>query len=497
MYQRLTSRRRFLAGAAATFGVAILAACAPAPAPTATPAPKPTEAPKPTTAPAAPTATPAAAAKPTEAPKPTAAAKPTEAPTAAAAKPTTQAAQAPVPKLKGKLVFWGHDIHPIDNLVPGYKQRQPDVQFDSQHIGEWLTKFKATLASGQDVPDLVWLEATDIQALGAQGVLLDVTDIIKPIADQFAKAKVVEVFIVKKQQYVAIPSDLALVGLWYRADLLQKAGVKPPEKGFKFDPDFLKMAVDVNKATGAAAFLLPKNGWAWPFEIFLSQLGGSINTLDGTKVTVDDDKGIQAMTLLKQLYDTKTALDTDWLQAPYWGAVKAGKIATDFMPAWMRGFVRGETKTAAEGLGQWRIAPMPELPNGVSRTAQIGGAALTSTKFTKVPDIVKDFMLYGFATMEGCKAIGDFGNIPPYLPYLESDVFQGQKDPIFGDQAYAKVWAELAKELSPDYARTAVFAEADTIITQNMMPILRGEVKVADGMKKIGDLVRQANARYQ
>ena len=53
-------------------------------------------------------------------------------------------------KPKGKLVFWGHDNHPIDNAVPGFKERYPDTEFDSQHIGEWLTKFKASLASGNE-----------------------------------------------------------------------------------------------------------------------------------------------------------------------------------------------------------------------------------------------------------------------------------------------------------------------------------------------------------
>ena len=95
------------------------------------------------------------------------------------------------------------------------------------------------------------------------------------------------------------------------------------------------------------------------FEIILAQLGGSISSPDGVDVTIDDDKGIAAMTAVKKLWDTKSALDTDWLAPPYWGAVKAGKIAMDYMPAWMRGFVRGESKSAADGLGQWQVAPLP------------------------------------------------------------------------------------------------------------------------------------------
>jgi ABC-type glycerol-3-phosphate transport system substrate-binding protein len=399
-------------------------------------------------------------------------------------------------KPKGKLVFWGHDNHPIDNAVPGFKERYPDTEFDAQHIGEWLTKFKASLASGNEVPDLVWLEATDIQNFGQQGVLLDVSDIVAPNKEKFVKAKLGEVFIVKRGQYAAIPSDLALVGLWYRQDVLEKAGVKEFPKDITFD-DFTKLATQVNKSSGTAAFLLPKNGWAWPFEIILAQLGGSVTTADGGKVTIDDEKGIAAMTFLKQLWDTKAALDTDWLQPPYWGALKAGKLASDYMPAWMRGFVRDETKSPDQGLGQWRVTLLPTMPGGEGRSSQIGGACLSSTKFTKNPEAVKAFMEFAFGTIDGTIATGSWGIIPGYLPYLESSIFQNQKDPVFGDFLFGKVWTQAAKELSTNYFRMPVFGEAETIVRQNMMPILRGEVPVKDGMKSIGDKVRQANDRYQ
>src|SRR5262245_40700219 len=52
------------------------------------------------------------------------------------------------------LTFWGHEDHPMDAAVAGFQQTHPDVNMDWQHLGDWLTKFKATLASGQGVPDL-------------------------------------------------------------------------------------------------------------------------------------------------------------------------------------------------------------------------------------------------------------------------------------------------------------------------------------------------------
>ncbi len=384
----------------------------------------------------------------------------------------------------------------MDKAVPGFQKRFPNVKMDWQHLGDWLTKFKASLASGQGVPDLVWLEATDVQNFGSQGVLLDVTENLKPIKDQFTAGKVAEVFIVKKQQYVAMPGDTGLVGLWYRPDLLANAGISDLPQDLTFD-QFVTDIAQLHQKTGVAGYLFPSAGWSWPFEIILSELGGSITSTDGTNVTIDDAKGIQTMTMVKQLWDTKSNLDTAWLQADYYAAVKAGKIASDFMPAWMRGFFESELKTPADGAGKWKVMPLPSVKGGVSRTAQIGGASLASTKFSKVPDIAWAFMQYALGSQEGCDATGGWGILPSWIPYLKSDSFINTKSPVFGDFQFNKVWSDLAPTLSPAYARTAVFSEADTDITQNIMPMLTGKTTIVQGMHSLGDMVRQANQRYQ
>jgi len=416
--------------------------------------------------------------------------------TAVPAAPVAQA-NASQSSLKGTLSWWGPVHHPLVDTAAGFQKHNPDVKLDWQHPTDWKTKFKATLASGTNVPDLMWMEAFEIQDLGSKDVLLDLTERIKPIKDQFSPGKLAETFLVKKQQYVAMPGDTGLVGLWYRPDVLAKAGLKDFTPDLAFDPDFLNYAGEIHQKAGASAFFFPSAGYAQPFEIFLAQLGGSITSSDGSQVTVDDDKGVAAMNLVKSLWQTKANLDTTFQSPDYWGAIKAGKLASDFMPAWMRGFIETEVKTAADGAGQWRLMPLPTLKNGESRTAQIGGASLISTKFTKVPDLVWSFMQYSLGSMEGCTIAGNWGIIPAYLPYLGSSAFTDIKSPLFGDFQFAKVWAQLAKELSPKYARTAVFGEADTEITNDIMPILQGKTTVVEGMHTMADKIRQANQRYQ
>jgi lactose/L-arabinose transport system substrate-binding protein len=468
------SRRGFLNASLGVGALGLLTACGAA-TPTAAPA-KPAEPTKPASA--APTT--AAAAKPAEPTKPAA----------------VEAKPAAATKAQGTITFWGHENHPVPNAIPGYEERNPGMKVKYEALGDWLVKFKATLASGTDVPDLIWSSAADVQDLGSKGVLLDVTEIVAPKKDQLSKGKLTEVQIAKTGKYMAVPGDIGLSGLWYREDVVQKAGVKEFSRDLKFE-DFVKFAAQVKKEADAAAFVFPKGGYNQAFQILLSQNGGSVTSLDGATVTIDDDKGVAAMTQVKQLWDTGAGLDAERPAPTYWAAVKGGKLASDFSPAWYRGFFLGEMKSPADGLGQWRVIPMPTVPSGVSRTGQVGGASLISTKFTKFPDQVRAFQDFAFMTMDGATAVGSWGIIPSYLPYLDSPAFQNQKSPVFGEFLFSKVWAELAKELSPAFARTAVFNESMTMVTQNMMPIMRGEVPVKEGMKKIGDLVRQANARYQ
>ena len=125
-----------------------------------------------------------------------------------------------------------------------------------------------------------------------------------------APGKLAECLIAKTGQYVAWPGDIAVIGLYYRDDLLNSAGVMLPED-WTWE-EFIETGKKIKQDTGAFSMTISTAGGdatALPWTILAMQLGGSVTNADGTEVTLDNDAGIAAMALLKQIYDAGIHID--------------------------------------------------------------------------------------------------------------------------------------------------------------------------------------------
>jgi hypothetical protein len=99
--------------------------------------------------------------------------------------------------------------------------------------------------------------------------------------------------------------------------------------------------------------------------------------------------------------------------------------------------------------------------------------------------------------MEGAEACGQWGILPPYLPYLQSETWSSVRSEAFGDFAFNDIWTEAVNQYPSTWYKQPVFAEAMTTVGANILPILDGSVAPAEGLKAIGDQVRDLNTRYQ
>lgn len=370
--------------------------------------------------------------------------------------------------LTGTLTFWGHGDHPLDDIREAFLLKYPNVTLDWQQIEDHAAKFQTAMAAGTGAPDLYWAEAFMVQRYGSQGALLETSDIVEKQKDNFIPGKLAEAYVPSMGGYFGIPGDLSVSGIYYREDLLKEIGVEIPND-MMYEPDFLDILTKV-AAAGKNAVLYPKGGtfvagaqWSW----FDAQYGGSgPASCDNQAITLNDEAGLNAVRLIKKIYDTGATLQADFWTPEYWNAINTGQLVLDLVPAWGRGF--WESNVEESVLGKWRLAPFPRAVEGGTRTGVWGGATLISPVTTQNPELVKIFMEFAFGSMEGATAAGNWGIIPAYLPYLEGP-FQDIETKLFGEQKIGQVWLDLAKELSTTYCRTAVYGAA---VDEKLVPVM-------------------------
>ncbi|MDQ3250306.1 MAG: hypothetical protein M3Q45_13990, partial [Chloroflexota bacterium] len=227
-------------------------------------------------------------------------------------------------------------------------------------------------------------------------------------------------------------------------------------------------------------------GWSALYMFALHQLGGTAISQDGRQITLNSDEGIGAMRIIKRLWDAG-GLDVDWWSAAYWGALREGQLVGDFAPAWVRGFWEAQLSEAsgAQGAGQWRIAKLPGGDGVQYRTGVWISSQLVSPQCGVNQEGAVAFMQYALASVAGAARCGQWGIMPAYRPYLASPDCLNLRSPLFGDWPFAAFWAEQEQELSPTFYRPAGWRAVDAVVGKEMVPILRDEVSLEEGIGRI------------
>ena len=389
---------------------------------------------------------------------------------------------------KTTVVFWGAAHHPLELAAKGFVAAHPEFVWDSPHPVNQVEKLKTALATGSGVPDLYWSEAPLAQGWGCQKLLTDLTDELAPVLKDYHPAKLAETTVGKQRKQIGWPGDLGVSGWYYRQDKLAALGWQAADLSALTWPAFIELTADL-RAQGLYTYAFPPNGWSPLFFLLLHQVGGSAIREDGKRIMIGGEKGIQAMRLLKKLWEAGGGLAVEWQQAAYWDALKTGQLIGDFAPAWARPTWEANLQESGEagGWGQWRVAPLPGGEGVPYRTGVWGGGQLVIPKAASNPDGALAFTQYALASVEGAAAYSAAGIVPAYRPYLTAKAFAEQRSPLFGDWSFGQFWAAQEQELSTAYFRPAGWEAVRTAVEQEMMAILSDTYSVEDGMSRIVD----------
>jgi cellobiose transport system substrate-binding protein len=360
---------------------------------------------------------------------------------------TSCAPEAAMPSLGGsttkvvKLRVWLWPGSGLERLVKKYTAQHPevDVEIVTFQFDDILPSLMTSLATKADSPDLVLLEASQLnQVKRFQGEFYNLYD-YGDEREHYLDWKWRQGESKDGGFLYAMPVDIGPVALAYRRDLFQKAGL-PTEREEVAEElanweQMEQAGLEIKKKTGAFLFDNLAN-------LFMSYL----NQFDGHYLTPMDHK---LDPHVKEAWDVAVHFHKIGLnaglpsQSSAWAeAAVNGKFAVVLAPSWLHGTFK---KIAPATSGVWDLARAPGLPSNwsgsclaVPRTSRYAHAAYELAQWLTAPPQQLD------------NFIGS-GNFPSTPESYSSREFLEVRDPFFNGAPIGQIYSYTALRYKAAY----------------------------------------------
>lgn len=349
--------------------------------------------------------------------------------------------------------YAGKDLTQANNkLVESFNKSQDRIRVSLQEMPPSTTdqhdKYVSVLAAGSSDIDVMAADIPWAPEFASAGWLLPLDDRIEDREDFFEGSFLGATYMGK---LYAIPWTLAAGVLYYRTDLLEEAGLEPPET---FD-ELISIAKELQTPD--------RYGYVWQgrqyeglvcnwLEIFWG-MGGKLMD-DRNQLVADPEIVAASMQWMQDLihkHGITPSSVTTWQENESQAVFAEGRAV--FFRAWPGNFEYINNPATSKVAGKVGIIPMVHAP-GQKSAATLGTWNLAISKFSKHPDEAWEFIKYALG-MEGQKIKSlDSGN-PPSRKSVYNDPEIKQKYPHFDDY-FAVFEGALPRPVTPVYPEMSV-----------------------------------------
>ena len=325
---------------------------------------------------------------------------------------------------------WDVALMQLQDAAEKYQKDHPDVKFEFEEMGtdQIYKKLSTSLATGNGIADIIAIEGDVLPGYAdkfPEG-FLDVSDAVS--ADDFLASKVSEV--TYKDKVHAFPWDAGPVGLFYRTDYFEQAGVKPED--IQTWDDLIeagkKIEATCKTPKGDPVKMIPVDPKKSSlYSIIRSEFGVGVFDKDG-KPQVDSKESIAAMEMADKIYDSGVVLNYNgWDE--YEQTVVNESVACIPEAVWMIGTIKDK---GPQTEGKWSAIDLPKIEGG-EYSVNNGGSNVAINAKTEAPDECKDFLKFAM-TDSALQASGfeKYGLYPSYIPSYEEELFK-KGDAFFGE----------------------------------------------------------------
>lgn len=417
---------------------------------------------------------------------------PTTTPAAVPPTPTSAPVATAVPVPEGEIVIWdrsGDLFQVFDATIASFNKKYPKITIKHEAV-DINAKLATTLAAGVDVPDGTFIEDVNIPPLAEH--FTDITDWIQPYTNDIVPFKLR--VNTHNGRVIGVPFDLDPSLLYYREDLLEKAGVDP--ESLATYNDLITAAKTIQEKLGAdkKPIHIERAVWAIPLqlEMFANQQGTSLVNEKG-ELQLDSEPYLRALTWMKNALDSGVGSLQEYFSPGDIQAIDTDQVA--FYP-WAIWFVFGPENLFKESKGKWRAMPLPAWTAGGARGANMGGSSFVIPKQgkNKNPQLAWLFYEHLMLSPEGYKAVygpnqiypgGLSTSLPAYKPAHAKQLFENPKG--LGGQNLWEVAVSTVNEIPPNYYYAPWYGQAAEIIAANVQRMQDGQMTPEEAIKTSAD----------
>ena len=238
------------------------------------------------------------------------------------------------------------------------------------------------------------------------------------------------------------------MGLLYREDLLQQAGLEVP----KTYDDFAAAAQTYHSKSAKSYLVNVAPNEAGQLVAYLWQAGARPFSFDGQQTVKVDLASEQAKSVVKfwgDLVTSGTASNDPAFTDTWYQGLAGGKCATLPIAAWGPVFLQG---TAGKTSGKWRAADLPQWDANNVVSSNWGGSTDAVLKLSKNQIAASQLALFINTDKESALKMANEQFLFPALnEILEDPSFLNQEFKFYGGQKVNEEFAQISETVGTDF----------------------------------------------
>ena len=397
----------------------------------------------------------------------------------------------PDAEVSGEITVWSWDVAAtaLERLGAEFEADHPGTTVDVVDVGydNAYDKLSVGLQAGSGLPDVVTIETDRAPGYVNEfpAGLVDLTPVLGDAEADFDPFKWSAQSDADGALKVA-PWDSGTVGLFYRSDYFDAAGIDPATLDTWEE---LVAAGETIKAKTGHTLLSLDVATGGGFQMLLQQQGLGLFDEAGD-ITITAPEAVEALTLLQTLNEKGLLKNVKGWDGRVTSA-KDGDSAVTPEAVWWIGTLLGD---APELSGSYGVTELPAFEDGGVRTSNSGGSGLAVPAQAKNPQLAAAFVEYVLADADHqASMMVNEGLFPSYLPALQDSYFTEPQE-YFGGQPVYELFAEQTANI-PSITFTTDNAEASDIVANAVVAAVLNGADPATVLQDAAEQIATATGR--